>query len=448
MYPKTTQLIAQTQTHHYGVFTKDKTRCPDYPPPRRPSDRPRMEQQNLPPSAVLELLDKSGRSDCLPLRGPSDRPRIEQRELPPIRDVFPELQSQISPQEPTSRTNSSVTSPVGGYGSSGSLPTPDYTHLRSPLQSKRRRPPSIGGEEGRERELVSQVPRLYRTASPPRGREYQYQQHPSNGKSGRGMSPTMARSLRSPTGSSSWDASPRRASPPTQQQHTTTGLLPSMRDAVSVPVPAVEPNAELIAPLSVLPRPSHRDFEQRGDSCDMTMAHRRECAGLDMYNSEKLRFPASGSSRASVDSSTSSRGLPSPYYRSGGSYAGHTGHHNHQHHPPRFQSLSLGSVPQLYPYQGGDHRRPFSPSAGLPYGPPGYDYGGRMMGEFGGMGMGMGMGHHGGDVNNKQRKRRGNLPKETTDKLRAWFLSHLSHPYPTEDEKQKMMQQTGLQMSK
>lgn len=54
----------------------------------------------------------------------------------------------------------------------------------------------------------------------------------------------------------------------------------------------------------------------------------------------------------------------------------------------------------------------------------------------------MGMG---GD--NKQRKRRGNLPKETTDKLRAWFVAHLHHPYPTEDEKQELMRQTGLQMS-
>lgn len=48
---------------------------------------------------------------------------------------------------------------------------------------------------------------------------------------------------------------------------------------------------------------------------------------------------------------------------------------------------------------------------------------------------------------NKQRKRRGNLPKETTDKLRAWFVTHLQHPYPTEDEKQELMEQTGLQMS-
>jgi hypothetical protein len=46
------------------------------------------------------------------------------------------------------------------------------------------------------------------------------------------------------------------------------------------------------------------------------------------------------------------------------------------------------------------------------------------------------------------RKRRGNLPKETTDKLRDWFKRHLTHPYPTEDEKQDLMSQTGLQMSR
>ncbi|KAL7913392.1 homeobox KN domain-containing protein [Trichoderma velutinum] len=47
----------------------------------------------------------------------------------------------------------------------------------------------------------------------------------------------------------------------------------------------------------------------------------------------------------------------------------------------------------------------------------------------------------------KQRKRRGNLPKETTDKLRNWFIAHLQHPYPTEDEKQELVRQTGLQMN-
>ncbi|RFU25632.1 hypothetical protein B7463_g10716, partial [Scytalidium lignicola] len=47
----------------------------------------------------------------------------------------------------------------------------------------------------------------------------------------------------------------------------------------------------------------------------------------------------------------------------------------------------------------------------------------------------------------KQRKRRGNLPKKTTDLLRTWFKLHLQHPYPTEDEKQELMRQTDLQMN-
>ena len=47
----------------------------------------------------------------------------------------------------------------------------------------------------------------------------------------------------------------------------------------------------------------------------------------------------------------------------------------------------------------------------------------------------------------KTKKRRGNLPKHVTDILRIWFTDHLAHPYPTEDEKQALMQQTGLSIS-
>ncbi|KAI9641425.1 homeodomain super [Ciborinia camelliae] len=47
----------------------------------------------------------------------------------------------------------------------------------------------------------------------------------------------------------------------------------------------------------------------------------------------------------------------------------------------------------------------------------------------------------------KPRKRRGNLPKPTTDILNAWFSSHLDHPYPNEEVKQLLMRQTGLQLN-
>ncbi|PNY23463.1 Homeobox protein PKNOX1 [Tolypocladium capitatum] len=98
------------------------------------------------------------------------------------------------------------------------------------------------------------------------------------------------------------------------------------------------------------------------------------------------------------------------------------------HHPSRYQSLSTSSI---RPHD----RAPFS-AAGGNYDPHHQDIG--RYGDLAGMGMG-------GDA--KQRKRRGNLPKETTDKLRAWFVAHLQHPYPTEDEKQDLMRQTGLQMN-
>ena len=45
------------------------------------------------------------------------------------------------------------------------------------------------------------------------------------------------------------------------------------------------------------------------------------------------------------------------------------------------------------------------------------------------------------------RRRRGNLPRDTTDLLKQWFAEHLGHPYPTEDEKQLLCRRTGLQMT-
>ncbi|KAK9467816.1 Homeodomain-related protein [Lipomyces arxii] len=47
----------------------------------------------------------------------------------------------------------------------------------------------------------------------------------------------------------------------------------------------------------------------------------------------------------------------------------------------------------------------------------------------------------------QHKKRRGNLPKHVTDILRNWLNAHVQHPYPTEDEKLMLMQQTGLTMN-
>ncbi len=47
----------------------------------------------------------------------------------------------------------------------------------------------------------------------------------------------------------------------------------------------------------------------------------------------------------------------------------------------------------------------------------------------------------------RHKRRRGNLPKAVTDTLRAWFQEHVANPYPTEDEKQMLMDQTDLTIS-
>ncbi|KAG5924361.1 hypothetical protein E4U42_004653 [Claviceps africana] len=94
-----------------------------------------------------------------------------------------------------------------------------------------------------------------------------------------------------------------------------------------------------------------------------------------------------------------------------------------RHHPSHYSSFSSSSI---IPH---DHNTLTSSAYGYHY---------QDMGQYIDTGTG-------GD--SKQRKRRGNLPKETTDLLRSWFVAHLQHPYPTEDEKQELMRQTGLQMN-
>lgn len=49
-------------------------------------------------------------------------------------------------------------------------------------------------------------------------------------------------------------------------------------------------------------------------------------------------------------------------------------------------------------------------------------------------------------VDRPQRKR-GKLPKETTDFLKSWLHRHSDHPYPSEEEKKQLCNATGLSMS-
>lgn len=44
----------------------------------------------------------------------------------------------------------------------------------------------------------------------------------------------------------------------------------------------------------------------------------------------------------------------------------------------------------------------------------------------------------------KRQQKRGIFPKGATNVMRAWLFQHLSHPYPTEDQKKQLAQETGL----
>ncbi|XP_065323969.1 GATA zinc finger domain-containing protein 14-like isoform X2 [Gordionus sp. m RMFG-2023] len=54
-------------------------------------------------------------------------------------------------------------------------------------------------------------------------------------------------------------------------------------------------------------------------------------------------------------------------------------------------------------------------------------------------------GSGGGMLGNKKRsKKRGIFPKVATNIMRAWLFQHLSHPYPSEEQKKQLAQDTGL----
>ncbi|CAG8634700.1 9579_t:CDS:2, partial [Ambispora leptoticha] len=42
------------------------------------------------------------------------------------------------------------------------------------------------------------------------------------------------------------------------------------------------------------------------------------------------------------------------------------------------------------------------------------------------------------------KRKRGNLPKQTTALLKSWLADHKKHPYPTEDQKLYLVRETGL----
>ncbi|ELK24002.1 Homeobox protein Meis3 [Myotis davidii] len=48
------------------------------------------------------------------------------------------------------------------------------------------------------------------------------------------------------------------------------------------------------------------------------------------------------------------------------------------------------------------------------------------------------------DPERRRNKKRGIFPKVATNIMRAWLFQHLSHPYPSEEQKKQLAQDTGL----
>ncbi|XP_065563028.1 homeobox protein homothorax-like isoform X2 [Artemia franciscana] len=60
------------------------------------------------------------------------------------------------------------------------------------------------------------------------------------------------------------------------------------------------------------------------------------------------------------------------------------------------------------------------------------------------IGSGDGTGDDDDTDSKKNQKKRGIFPKVATNILRAWLFQHLTHPYPSEDQKKQLAQDTGL----
>lgn len=256
-------------------------------------------------------------------------------------------------------------------------------YVHTPTASHKRR--RLSTHDDAEGERARQVPRLY--ASPVRNAPRQ--------APGR-LSPPPP--MPPGAGTESW-VGPPRASP---YPPPSTGLP-------HIPLPATMEQAERVENRPPLPSLTTTPYERPSEPIARPRGH---------YTDDYV--PEGGRPIIMHPHGAAGMEPTTPAYRQGGYPYGY-------HHPGRAQSLSVGSI----------HAFDRTPFAAAGYGPQ-YPQDYMRVGELGVVGV---------NGDGKQRKRRGNLPKETTDKLRAWFVAHLHHPYPTEDEKQELVRQTGLQMS-
>merc|ERR1712106_1048736 len=99
----------------------------------------------------------------------------------------------------------------------------------------------------------------------------------------------------------------------------------------------------------------------------------------------------------------------------------------------------------------GEHRPPSSQPSGYDPGsfdearsPGNHSEAGDASNASVGSGDGSGLDDDDPTGKSKNSKKRGIFPKVATNILRAWLFQHLTHPYPSEDQKKQLAQDTGL----
>jgi hypothetical protein len=110
------------------------------------------------------------------------------------------------------------------------------------------------------------------------------------------------------------------------------------------------------------------------------------------------------------------------------------------------RATALAPAPQGHDGGGLGHSRNDSGGDGASAAPQGF-YAGSFYANANQSGAGGGSAGAGAGAQHHQRRRRGNLPKDATKILRQWYDENQDAPYPGEDIKNMLCQQTGLQLS-
>merc|ERR1719411_767261 len=159
--------------------------------------------------------------------------------------------------------------------------------------------------------------------------------------------------------------------------------------------------------------------------------------------------------RSNADSASHTDGASTPEVGSGGGYNGLSGIKMEQDGMASLGSMKRPPSSSLSAYGlGNDEARSPSSGGGTPgllSHQPGSHISGDNISEAGdasNASVGSGDGTDGCDdddpTSKKNAKKRGIFPKVATNILRAWLFQHLTHPYPSEDQKKQLAQDTGL----